>query len=654
MKDCRIIIFLLSIIIGSTASYAQESFNEAKELATSAESYRDFQTAIYYWKKALEKKPNQYDITASIAENYRALRDYKQALIWYDKTISHPKHKPSLVDFYYGSMLKTADSCDLAIKVLNQFRKDYRGKKDDLLYMRWAKNQIKSCNGEILMKEKEKLKLKAVQGAINTSHMESSPVFIDDSTIIYSAIRLDGQNSFDVEGDDIPHYQFYWAVFSNDEWQFKGKWKGIDQNPNWHYTSAAMNMEKSRFYFTICKSEGKTVDCNIYVKDKDGIKQLPESVNSKYTETQPAVGKDYKDREVLYFVSDRKDGKGGKDIWYTTYYEKKKAYKEARNAGSKINSIGDELSPFIHPRTRTLYFASNGHPGLGQLDIFQSLGERSKWEAPENLGETFNSNYDDLYFAEAYDNKLGFIVSNRSPKESSDYKCCDDLLTYRRFENKTTSLKGKILSDDGKNVPDAKLKVFLLEGDSVKVLQQTVKTDDLGNYKIVLEKESEYRIEVEKKGYLVGAKTINTKYANTLSSNFTIEGVENKAFILENVYYKFDRSELTNEAMITIDTTLLPVMIDNPLIIIELSSHTDSKGTKGYNEKLSQDRAESVVKYLRTKGIAKNRMVAKGYGFSKPIAPNINKDGSDNPEGRAKNRRTEFKIIGELEESDLD
>lgn len=653
MKDFKFL-FLLAVIAVSQEIFSQESFTEAKELAISAESVNDFRTANYYWKKALEKKPSNYMVIERLADNYRKLRDYQTALKWYRTAMMHPKHKASLVDFYYGSLLKVTDSCTKSVKILNQFRKDYRGKKDDLFYMKWAKNQIKSCEGEMLLKEDEKLNLKVLQGEINTPHMESSPVFLDDTTMVFSAIRLAGETLYDIESDSIPRYQFYWASYVNNEWQFKGKWNGLEQNPNWHYTSAAMNMEKSRFYFTICKPQKANSECDLYVMNDKGVEKLPESVNSKFMETQPAVGKDYKDREVLYFVSDRKEGKGGKDIWYSTYYEKKDVFKTARNAGSKINSIGHEGTPFIHPRTRTLYFSSDGHPGFGQLDLFQSLGERSKWEEPINLGKTYNSTYDDLYLAESYDGQLGFIVSNRAPKKNSDYQCCDDLLMYRRFENSTTILKGKVLSDEEKNVSNATLKVYLIKGDSIKVLQQSAKTDELGNYKLILEKESEYKIEVEKRGFLMSGKRMNTKVANQLSKNFTIEGVVDKTFVLENVYYKFDRSELTEDAMNTIDTTLLPVMIENPLIIIELSSHTDSKGTKGYNEKLSQDRAESVVKYLRKKGIAKNRMVAKGYGFSKPIAPNTNKDGSDNPEGRAKNRRTEFKIIGELEEEEED
>ena len=125
--------------------------------------------------------------------------------------------------------------------------------------------------------------------------------------------------------------------------------------------------------------------------------------------------------------------------------------------------------------------------------------------------------------------------------------------------------------------------------------------------------------------------------------------IPDRAIVIKNIYYEFDKSNLTPEAKITLDTTLVGLLAENPALIVEISSHTDSKGSDSYNNRLSQNRAESVVKHLSENGIDARRLRAKGYGESQPIAPNENPDGTDNPDGRQLNRRTEFKVVGELD-----
>jgi outer membrane protein OmpA-like peptidoglycan-associated protein len=168
----------------------------------------------------------------------------------------------------------------------------------------------------------------------------------------------------------------------------------------------------------------------------------------------------------------------------------------------------------------------------------------------------------------------------------------------------------------------------------------------------VLEPGLDYVILVGADGYLNKEVQLSTKgFASDkrLSYKLGLEKVENRSFVMQNIYYDFGKADLQDEAFLALDTTIYKVLKENPTIIVEIGSYTDNKGTAAYNLNLSQGRAESVVKYLSRKGIDKKRMVAKGYGESNPVARNENSDGSDNPEGRAKNRRTEFKVIGEIE-----
>ena len=181
-------------------------------------------------------------------------------------------------------------------------------------------------------------------------------------------------------------------------------------------------------------------------------------------------------------------------------------------------------------------------------------------------------------------------------------------------------------------------------------------TNAKGEYFLKMEKEKEYKIVVNKKGYFRKHYKFSTK--NVISENINqhigLNLLGKEPVVVKNIYYAYDDAALSQESRNVIDTTLLKIMRENPHILIEISSHTDSKGADDYNLTLSQKRAESVVNYIASKGIAGEKMQPKGYGETKPIAPNSYKDGSDNPEGRSKNRRTEFRVIGTLDADKYD
>jgi outer membrane protein OmpA-like peptidoglycan-associated protein len=377
--------------------------------------------------------------------------------------------------------------------------------------------------------------------------------------------------------------------------------------------------------------------------------------------------------EVLYFVSNRPGGRGGLDIWYTIYDPKRNDYRQPRNAGNKINTPGDEMTPFYDHSTRTLYFSSNGHQGLGGFDIFKSMGELRKWISPVNAGYPLNSSYDDLYFGISKNREDGFLVSNR-PSQGSfrNPSCCDDIYQYRWTDFVRVAVKGTVYPAEaaklGKNLDQEKL---LAMKDSIKPLAKAVlslymidpktkekvfidrdTSDENGGYYFDLQPEKDYKFEMEGAQYFNEQINISTAGVNF---TYTIEMppiwvniLNDKPIVLKNVYYDFDKADLSATAKKAIDSTLYELMMKATDIIVEVGAHTDSLGNYEYNRKLSQDRADNVVKYLVSKGISKKRLVAKGYGASKPVAPNFKPDKTDNPEGRDKNRRTEFRVIGTL------
>jgi outer membrane protein OmpA-like peptidoglycan-associated protein len=207
-------------------------------------------------------------------------------------------------------------------------------------------------------------------------------------------------------------------------------------------------------------------------------------------------------------------------------------------------------------------------------------------------------------------------------------------------------------------LPDVPVELYLTgEKESDDMLIAKTTTDKAGNYHFEMERNRQYKVLVKNYGYFEKRISVNTNDINcsdTLNIGITLINYLPKINVRVNIYYDYDKYKLTDVAQQTIDTTLMPLFDLFPNAVIEIGSHTDSTGTELYNMKLSQKRSESVVNYLISKGIQSERLIAKGYGMSNPIAPNTNSDGTDNPEGRQLNRRTEIKIVGDLSTINID
>ncbi|BDD11001.1 cell envelope biogenesis protein OmpA [Fulvitalea axinellae] len=366
------------------------------------------------------------------------------------------------------------------------------------------------------------------------------------------------------------------------------------------------------------------------------------------------------DGNTIYFSSNRSGGYGGLDLYAATR-DSRGSFSNVRNMGPQINTIGNEMFPYV-ARDRSFYFASDGHAGFGSLDLFTAERENGTIVV-KNLGMPVNSASDDFGLF-LFSQGKGFFCSNR-PGGSGD----DDIYTFINTDpnRKTVNyfLNGQVLaSENGPDTPeptlaDSEVTLFSSTGE---VLGKATSDKD-GKFRFRVYPEEEYQLMAIKTDYLTGrsnfsmiGKTVPQEQLvkqvteKEYSTRIYLNKLEiNKSIVLENIYYDFDKSDIRPDAAIELDK-LVDILKDNPKIKIELSSHTDSKGEADYNLDLSQRRAESAVSYIITKGIDPNRIVAKGYGESVPIAANTNPDGSDNPEGRQKNRRTEFKVIDIMKE----
>jgi outer membrane protein OmpA-like peptidoglycan-associated protein len=365
------------------------------------------------------------------------------------------------------------------------------------------------------------------------------------------------------------------------------------------------------------------------------------------------------DGRTLYFSSNRKPrGRdknyyGGTDL-YSAQMDSRGRFSRVKNLGPEINTPGNEMFPYMAEDAK-LYFASDGHPGYGGLDLFVVKRANGK-TVIENLAQPVNSSADDfgifLFRADR-----GFFTSNRDGGKGDD-----DIYT---FVNEDPNLRvvnyylqGVTYTKDDKGqnqiLPNTKVSLIDANGD---VMQDFVTGND-GKFLFRVYENEDYELLGETDGYLkkrqpysMKGKSLDPATLRELVTNVTFDTLMvldkiqlEVAFRLENIYYEFDQYDITPAAAKELDK-LVQILIDNPEIEIELSSHTDSVATVEYNNVLSQKRAESAVNYIIQRGISSERIKAKGYGELKPIARNTNPDGSDNPEGRERNRRTEFKII---------
>lgn len=693
MRDFRnffiILFFLSSYAVGAIAQSASDnqwlSAGQLKSFAKNADRLGDVYTAIDYLEKYCKVKQRDAEMNFRLAELYRISRNYEKAATQYAKVFKSWASKYPVSIFYQGQMLKSMGKYAEAKDIFTKSQKRLKDFRSETINATVLKDEIKGCDlALIIMSNPMKISMDHLNSTINKPHIEFSPIPLNDTTLIYGSLRMDSVTKFRRDNPDpLPVRQFYQAKRVGNDWIGGEKFTEQINVPGVETGNGAFSKDGTRFYFTRCAKnwQGK-MKCEIYMSEKAGSgwatpQRLNDLINTPdYTATQPSVGTASKSNfDILYFVSDRPGGRGGMDIWYSIYTPNKKQFSAPRNCGSKINTAGDEITPYYENSTRTLYYSSSGLAGLGGFDVFRSMGEIRKWYTPKNMGYPLNSSYDDLYYTTSKSREDGFFTSNRPGGVGlHNPTCCDDIYHYRWTDFIKLDVTGQVFpienkefgpktdynqfnqmqaADSVKPMKGAIIGLYMIDNETKeKVFIDRDTTDVKGQYHFDLLPEKNYKFEMEGFQYFNEQVYLSTEM---ISFSFTIEMppiwinvITDKPIVLKNVYYALDDATLSDLAKKSIDNTLLTLMQKAPDLIVEVGSHTDSIGNAEYNKKLSQQRADNVVLYLVSKGIEKNRLTAVGYGAEKPAAPNFNPDGSDNSEGRDKNRRTEFRVVGTL------
>ena len=405
----------------------------------------------------------------------------------------------------------------------------------------------------------------------------------------------------------------------------------------------------NNMYYTKWQTVNGKKQAGIYKAEKSGSgwgtpSMLGTTVNAAgASSSQPYVTADGK---WLLFSSDMQGGKGQKDIWAVALDATGNPSGNPVNLNA-VNTAGNDEAPFYHQASKTLVFSSNGHEGMGGYDLYTAKGEiNGTLQAPVNMGYPVNSVKDDIYYMS---NDAKSVWSNAYFSSDRNSECCLDLYTFNKQRVKKNISGSVVDCKDQRPVSGVSVVARDAKGNQV----YSGRTDANGKFNFQMDEFVSVETSLTAEGYEASNLRMNIAADDELEAFSAAplcinkekpKPVEvNKAVVLHNVQYDFGKSTLSKSSYAVFDT-LINWMNEYPGMKVELSSHTDNIGSDSYNQKLSEARAKSCVEYLVGKGISRDRIVAKGYGETQPIAPNQVK-GKDNPDGRKQNRRTEFKVL---------
>jgi outer membrane protein OmpA-like peptidoglycan-associated protein len=462
--------------------------------------------------------------------------------------------------------------------------------------------------------------------SINSKFLEYFPsTTIDGNTLVFT--RRIGQEDFFV------------SEKKNGVWSKAVPLPG-NLNTEENEGAQTISQDGKTLIFTGCNMPDGEGSCDLYFSyiTKQGWSErinIGRTINTEYWESQPSLSPD---KRVLYFAARDPSGFGGSDL-YVSYIQANGKWGNPVNMGPNINTSADESCPFIHADNQTLYFSSKGLPGYGDADLFfiKKLPDGS-WSKPQNLGYPVNTIDEESSLVISSDGITGYYAS-----DGIDSRGGLDLYSFelpvQDRPNKTLWIKGKVFDQKtNSGLPSAVELINLATAQTINKVQ----TDEEGNYLITLPVGNDYAFNVNRRGYLFYSGNFSLKQKEN-DSIYTLHipliPIEvNASIVLNNIFFDTKKAELKPESLIELDK-VIQLLKDNPTVQIEISGHTDNVGKAADNLILSNNRAKSVINYFLYKGVAANRIKSKGYGATKPIADNKTEA------GKAKNRRTELKVI---------
>lgn len=659
MKQIAAILLLASIAITS-CTYTQKVKDgntafDRKQYAVATELlHKEFKKA----KSRIEKGK----IAFLLGESYRMLNKPASASTWYKSAYDNGAGVDALRE--YAFTLKAMEQYDDAINAFKELGIEIGSPYE-------YRREIGSCQVAKGWKEERSRAYTVAPAAFNSAAADYAPAIYKNGKLVFTSDRKDatGEGIYNWTGN---HFSDLFLVDLQ-----SGKVEGFDDQINTAFNegTAAFNKNFTEMFFTRCYGDKKEDNfCKIMIAKWDGSRwtapAAPDFIQEGINYGHPALSEDGR---TLYFSCNSKDGWGGYDIWYSERMSD--GWGEPKLMSRSVNTVGNEKFPSLDGDT--LYFASDGHTGMGGLDIFKTWKQPDGgWAPVQNLKPPVNSGSDD--FGYAIDNQghkpkgvlqVGYFSSNR-PEGSGN----DDIYRFEKRIPPPEPARPEVQAADYKILLEGYVleKIYAepdnpgskvlgrkpLNGASVEVrfgkeLKKFTVAED-GFFKMELSENTDYQFIAAKSNYLTGENFFSTKGIGRDPSQpvqtYEVEIVLDKIFVnkeivLEDIYYDFDKWDIRADAQPTLDRLARNLEL-NPGVRIQLSSHTDCRGNDRYNEELSQKRAQAAVDYLESKGIAPDRLIARGFGESQPKANCLCSRCTE--EEHQLNRRTTFTILENL------
>lgn len=601
----------------------------------------NFITAIELYQRAYQTKPD-IKTAERLAESYLNVRNYREAERWYNLLANQDEAETNHI-LQYGHVLRNnskfreakAQYQRVAAKADNALPPEelailYASSDSAVV---WLENPVKA------VEVRNEKKLNSAQAEFGAAKGPQGLVFASD--------RFEGATNPNViYGWTGNPYLSLYSYDNNGVTKVNAKW-GDGAN---HFGPATFSSAKNEVYFAVTRTPTReekrmagrdiTVNIEIFSNSLDAANWGENAAPFRYNNiTEWSVGDPFLSAsgDTLYFTSNMPGGHGGTDIYYVTR-QQDGSWGEAINMGETVNTTGDERFPAVDNQGG-FYFSSEGHIGMGGLDVYK-LDRSGSRQQVVNLGYPFNSPYDD--FSIRFDEEMeGYFTSNRSGGVGAD-----DIYWFNLNKQIQVDLAGGVYNAKTNLPVSGALVTLTPEGDEDNAVILNAGPD--GKFKFNLAEETDYQLVAHQTGFReatpMSFTTKGIDSTTTITKDIMLQPVEVKeVVVLRNIYFDFDNAEIRPDAALELDK-ILAFLNSDPSVKIELSAHTDSRGTHEYNIKLSQRRADSAIEYLVSKGISRDRLVAMGYGFTQ-LANQCAKGVECTEEEHQWNRRVEFVVI---------
>jgi outer membrane protein OmpA-like peptidoglycan-associated protein len=593
---------------------------------------KEFDDAEKYWKKALSSDSLFVQCYLDLAALYSKRRQWFLGGVAYQQAFALQGNLPGYFRYSWGLCLWETDEYVKCRDAIEPILKD---EKSSQALKHKAAKMYRDANFHIHYKKQCGEEASPLPSAINTELPEYFPILAPDKQWLFFTRRESRQEDFYVASK--------LANEDQDSWSTPTFYEALNSVQN--DGAITFSADGNTAILVRCGQSSPHGGCDLFESFRDAKgwsepKNMGNMINTEHWESQPAISADGR---LLFFTSNRPGGFGGKDIWFSRK-NKKDQWEKPKNAGPAINTPYDDISPFVHPDGKHLFFASEGHPGNGGLDIFMSFLDNNEWSTPINLGSSINSKVDESCFTLAYDGNSGLFSRVKTDPESG--RMLSDIFETRLCpEIKIEPMKWVHIftySAADSSALNPRIEAISINTGESKGLYQSNKTNHIV---VSIPEETPVALHFYAPDYAFHTEHISQKenqkgdtiliYLQPLPPSKT---TSSPPVILHNLFFDIGSSSLSESSRAEIDKLAAWLQI-NSTLRIRIIGHTDNVGKAENNKKLSQERAAAVVAALIERGIAADRLESEGAGEEKPI------DSNDTDTGRANNRRTEFQII---------